>query len=162
MLSGAGPIPNPDGSPGLIATSIPISETPTSASKAPLVAETPTRARLGSRRSAFPQKGVYIGRGSRAHDLGASVWANPFRIGADGCRDEVIIKFDAFVRSQEHLLAQVPSLGNKVLVCHCAVHEPCHADVLISLFKELSAADGDVTSDEDELGNPKALRGAGC
>lgn len=64
---------------------------------------------------------VYIGR--------PSLWGNPFEIGKDGTRDEVIAKYEAHLFSNTNLLSKVGSLKGKTLGCWCAPR-PCHGDVL--------------------------------
>lgn len=70
---------------------------------------------------------VYIGRPSK--------WGNPFTIGRDGDRDEVIAKYWEYILQQPQLLADLPELSGKVLGCWCRPHT-CHGDVLIQLLKE--------------------------
>jgi hypothetical protein len=67
---------------------------------------------------------VYVGRPSK--------WGNPFVIGRDGTRDEVIAKYRAWIARQPSLMAALGELRGKHLVCWCAP-ERCHADVLIEL-----------------------------
>ena len=67
---------------------------------------------------------IYVGRPSK--------WGNPFIIGRDGTRDEVIAKYRAWIMRQPALLAALHELRGKDLVCWCAP-ERCHADVLIDL-----------------------------
>jgi hypothetical protein len=67
---------------------------------------------------------VYVGRPSK--------WGNPFVIGRDGTRDEVIAKYRAWIVDQPALLAALHELRGKDLVCWCAP-ERCHADVLLKL-----------------------------
>jgi hypothetical protein len=67
---------------------------------------------------------VYIGR--------PSIWGNPFVIGRDGTREEVITKYRAWVVRQPHLMAQIHTLRGKRLGCWCAP-EACHGDVLAEL-----------------------------
>lgn len=67
---------------------------------------------------------VYIGRGSK--------WGNPFIIGKDGDREEVIIKYAERLLNDTSLLGAIGELTGKYLVCFCAP-EPCHGDVLIEL-----------------------------
>lgn len=67
---------------------------------------------------------VYIGR--------PSVWGNPFQIGRDGTRAEVIAKYREWVQSQPELMAQVGVLRGKRLGCWCAP-AACHGDVLQAL-----------------------------
>lgn len=70
----------------------------------------------------LPENAVYCGR--------PSPWGNPYRIGVDGTRDEVIRKYRVWLwrtlREQPDFLA--PLIG-KDLVCWCAP-SPCHCDVL--------------------------------
>lgn len=81
---------------------------------------------------------VYIGR-KFAH-FQQSKWANPFVIGLDGTREEVIEKYKQYLLGRQDLIDALPELREKILVCWCggrAVGIPCHADVLIELMKEL-------------------------
>lgn len=71
---------------------------------------------------------IYIGRPSK--------WGNPFRIGRDGSRKEVIKKYHAWILNQPDLLASLPELKGKVLGCYCAPF-PCHGDVLAELADKL-------------------------
>jgi hypothetical protein len=83
---------------------------------------------------------VYIGRRARRTRTGsmleASVWANPFVIGIDGTRAEVVEKFRSRLLESPDLLAQLPTLQGKRLACWCAP-EPCHGDVLAELADAL-------------------------
>lgn len=72
---------------------------------------------------------VYIGRPSK--------WGNPFRIGVDGTRAEVLRQYEDHVRHDEALMAALPELRNKVLGCWCDPH-PCHGHVLVRLLEELT------------------------
>ncbi len=71
---------------------------------------------------------MYIGRGSK--------WGNPFVIGVHGTRDEVIQKYEVYLRGKPELLAQLPELKDEVLGCFCKPQK-CHGDILIKLYKEL-------------------------
>ena len=55
-----------------------------------------------------------------------------FVIGRDGSRDEVIAKYRAWIVQQPALMAALPELRNKDLVCWCAPNR-CHSEVLIEL-----------------------------
>lgn len=68
---------------------------------------------------------VYIGR--------PSVWGNPFEIGPDGNRAEVIEKYRAWILTQPEMLSQLDELKGKVLGCWCSPL-PCHGDVLVELI----------------------------
>lgn len=67
---------------------------------------------------------VYIGRPSK--------WGNPFTIGRDGTREEVIAKYREWIKSQPRLLADLHELEGKVLGCWCSP-QACHGDVLSEL-----------------------------
>lgn len=72
---------------------------------------------------------VYIGRGGKG-GLQPSIWGNPFRIGADGSREEVITRYRDYLLQSPTLLFQLPNLAGKTLGCHC--HPlACHGDVLL-------------------------------
>ena len=74
---------------------------------------------------------VYIGRGARI-GWRQGKWHNPFIIPRDGSRDEVIAKYRAWIVQQPELMAALPELRGKDLLCWCAP-EPCHGDVLLAL-----------------------------
>ncbi|MFO0958251.1 MAG: DUF4326 domain-containing protein [Isosphaeraceae bacterium] len=67
---------------------------------------------------------VYIGRPSK--------WGNPFVIGRDGTREDVVAKYEAWLHTQPELMAALPELKGKTLGCWCAPQE-CHGDVLARL-----------------------------
>jgi len=67
---------------------------------------------------------VYIGRPSK--------WGNPFIIGRDGTRAQVIAEYRAWLLKQPALLASLAELDGRVLGCWCAP-QACHGDVLIEL-----------------------------
>lgn len=70
-----------------------------------------------------PQGSVYIGR--------PSLWGNPFTIGPDGDRDEVIRKYSDYMQAHPELRQAAKNhLRGKDLVCFCAPL-PCHGDILI-------------------------------
>lgn len=64
---------------------------------------------------------VYIGRPSK--------WGNPFVIGRDGTRTEVIEKYRQWVVVQDY---DFNELRGKTLGCWCSP-APCHGDVLVEL-----------------------------
>ena len=78
---------------------------------------------------------VYIGRGDKQLGLAPSYWGNPFRIGRDGDRKEVVTKFQNLVESGE-LMGKVRGLKGNVLLCHCRDDEECHGDVLVNAYVE--------------------------
>ena len=78
---------------------------------------------------------VYIGRRCRGHrDEG---WGNPFAIGRDGNREEVISKYRVWLRDQPELQARVRrELRGKILGCWCKP-DSCHGDVLATVAEGL-------------------------
>lgn len=64
---------------------------------------------------------VYIGRPSR--------WGNPFVIGKDGTREEVIHKYQAWIFKQPEILKDLYTLKGKTLGCWC-VPLACHGHYL--------------------------------
>ena len=71
---------------------------------------------------------VYIGRPSK--------WGNPFTIGRDGTREEVIDKYRDYILQNFDLYDALPELRGKVLGCWCKP-KPCHGDVLIELLRHI-------------------------
>lgn len=84
---------------------------------------------------------VYIGRRSPKHS--ESVWRNPYRIGPDGTREEVIVKHWDYLHRRPELLARVEELRGKRLGCYCRLStekEPgCHGDNYIRVLEGLPA-----------------------
>jgi len=71
------------------------------------------------------QYDVYIGRGSK--------WGNPFEIGVDGNRKEVIDKYRQYILTRDDLIDTLSELNDKVLGCWCKP-KACHGDVLKELI----------------------------
>jgi hypothetical protein len=67
-------------------------------------------------------------------------WGNPFAIGRDGTRAEVIEKYRQWIKTQPHLLEQLPMLKGKRLGCYCKPL-PCHGDVLVEMVEALDEDD---------------------
>lgn len=70
---------------------------------------------------------IYIGRGSK--------WGNPFVIGQDGTREEVVEKYKKYILEQPELLKALSELQNKTLGCFCKP-KACHGDVLVELIED--------------------------
>ncbi len=73
---------------------------------------------------------VYIGRGSD--------WGNPYAIGFDGDRDEVIRKYQydfdrGYLKSSKE---QLLKLRGKTLGCHCKP-AACHGDILVNYLNSV-------------------------
>jgi hypothetical protein len=79
---------------------------------------------LNKRRHKIPKDAVYVGRPTK--------WGNPFTIGKDGTRVEVVEKHKEWIKTQPQLLACLCELRDKDLVCWCAPLA-CHADTLREL-----------------------------
>jgi hypothetical protein len=73
---------------------------------------------------------VYIGRPSK--------WGNPFVLGRDGSRDQVIASYEGWIKKQPKLVAALPELQGKTLGCWCAP-AACHGDVLVRLANRTTA-----------------------
>ena len=86
---------------------------------------------LNKRIDTIPEGAVYVGRPSK--------WGNPWSIGTDGTREEVITfyrnalpKMLTTCRDDGSLILDLNELRGKDLVCWCTPL-PCHADVLLEL-----------------------------
>ena len=80
---------------------------------------------LNKHKHGMPKGAVYIGRPSK--------WGNPFAIGRDGNRAEVILKYCEWLEGQPDKMAQAKlELAGKGLVCFCAPLA-CHGDVLLEV-----------------------------
>lgn len=76
---------------------------------------------------------VYIGRAMPRRGLARSKWENPFKIGRDGTRDQVLDKYRDHAISRPDLLEALPELRGKTLGCWCKP-AACHGDVLVELL----------------------------
>ena len=70
---------------------------------------------------------LYIARPSR--------WGNPYRIGPDGDRTEVIEKYRAWLLQQKDLMAEIADLHGKTLGCWCRPYS-CHGDVILEIAEQ--------------------------
>ena len=81
-------------------------------------------------RSLEAKDAVYIGRGR------GSIWGNPFVIGKDGTREEVIEKYRNWIHQNPELMAKAKQrLRGKDLACFCAP-QACHGDILLRIANE--------------------------
>ncbi len=76
---------------------------------------------------------IYIGRDCQ--EFKGSKWQNPFIIGKDGTRIEVIQKFEKYIRTKPELLKDLYELDNKILGCWCG-KKACHGQILIKIRNE--------------------------
>jgi hypothetical protein len=79
---------------------------------------------LNRHRHGVPAGAVYIGRGSK--------WGNPFRIGPEENRADVIAQHELWLANQHDLLRTLDELRGRDLVCFCAPL-PRQGDLLIRL-----------------------------
>ena len=80
---------------------------------------------LNKHKHGIPKGAVYIGRPSE--------WGNPFVIGPDGSRTDVILKYRKWLKAQPDKVAKAKQkLAGKDLVCFCAP-QACHGDVLLEV-----------------------------
>jgi len=80
---------------------------------------------------------IYIGRPGK--------WGNPFELGKDGTREEVVQKYADWIINQPELLDSLHELVGKTLGCWCAPHA-CHGDILAKLANAYAAQ-----QEEDEV-----------
>lgn len=65
---------------------------------------------------------VYVGRGTK--------FGNPYKIGQDGTRSQVVRMYADYLESHPDLVeAAKRELKGKILGCHCAPRS-CHAEIL--------------------------------
>ena len=84
---------------------------------------------LNKYKDEIPADAVYIGR--------PSVWGNPFMIGKDGNRAEVVEKYREYIMNHAVLLTHASrELRGKDLVCFCSPHA-CHGDILIEIANKM-------------------------
>jgi hypothetical protein len=75
-----------------------------------------------------PKDCVFIGR--------PTVFGNPFKMGIDGDREEVVKKFEDHVLRDEVLTALIKNkLKGRNLVCYCAPKK-CHGDILLKIANQ--------------------------
>lgn len=67
---------------------------------------------------------VYIGR--------PGIWGNPYVIGKDGNREEVIAKYREYILNNPFLMGKISELKDKVLGCWC-YPLACHGNILAEL-----------------------------
>ena len=68
----------------------------------------------------------------------SSKFANPYKVGKDGTREEVIQKYEFYIKKKLNvdlvLRQELIEMKGKNLGCWCHP-EPCHGDVLLELIK---------------------------
>jgi hypothetical protein len=74
----------------------------------------------------FEDYDVYIGRGTK--------WGNPFIVGKDGTREEVIELYRQYARNNPVIMESLHELRGKRLGCSCKP-AACHGDILLELME---------------------------
>jgi hypothetical protein len=88
---------------------------------------------LNKYRDTIPEGAVYIGRPSK--------WGNPFVIGKDGTRDEVVEKYREWIFCQPDKLEEARrELAGLDLVCFCSPKR-CHGDILVYIANQQKRSD---------------------
>jgi hypothetical protein len=99
---------------------------------------------------------VYVGRANPRRGLAGSVFGNPYHVGRDGTREQVIELYRKWLLDQPALLGRLHELRGRRLACWCSP-AACHADVLAelvdadALLDELKAAGVRVEARGDRL-----------
>ena len=71
---------------------------------------------------------IFIGRPSK--------WGNPFKIGKDGTRKEVLEKYRQYLLNHKLLMEDILSLDGEILGCYCKP-KPCHGDIIVETIDEI-------------------------
>ncbi|MBU8546359.1 MULTISPECIES: DUF4326 domain-containing protein [Roseomonadaceae] len=79
---------------------------------------------LNARRDGRPARAVFIGRPSK--------WGNSFVIGRYASRAQVVARYRAWLCEQPELVAALPELRGRGLVCFCAP-AACRGDLLLAV-----------------------------
>jgi Holliday junction resolvasome RuvABC endonuclease subunit len=74
----------------------------------------------------FEDYDIYIGRGTK--------WGNPFIVGKDGTREEVIELYRQYARNNPVIMESLHELRGKRLGCSCKP-AACHGDILLELME---------------------------
>lgn len=83
---------------------------------------------LNKYKDSIPVGAIYIGRPSK--------WGNPFIIGKDGTREEVLKKFEEYVENRPNFIKEIKEeLKGKDLICFCAP-KACHGSILLKIANE--------------------------
>jgi len=95
-------------------------------------------------------KNVYIARAGvvfinkKRYPPNSYKFANPYKIGKDGTREEVIVKYKEYIikklENDKSLINELLSLKGKKLGCWC-YPEICHGNILLELIDKYSLSD---------------------
>jgi hypothetical protein len=91
-----------------------------------LLTDRPKRLRRKNFLEPIPSGAVLVARPSK--------FGNPFEIGQDGTREEVLQKFADYLERSPALVAEAKArLKGRDLVCYCRLDLPCHGDVWLKI-----------------------------
>jgi len=85
---------------------------------------------------------VHVREKQHTHYIGRpSVLGNPFPIGAERTRTDVILQFEEYARRNPEVLDAIRALPHDaVLGCWCKPRS-CHGDVIVRLWNEMNEPD---------------------
>lgn len=92
------------------------------------------------------ENNIYVGRRGIVFINGErfpkkdSLWANPYKVNKIQTREEVLEKYDKYIRHKivhDDLFEELIKLKDKNLGCWCSP-QLCHGDILIKLIEEYS------------------------
>lgn len=68
-----------------------------------------------------------------------TIFGNPFVIGRDGTRDEVVAKYEAMTRDKHHneLWFAIYDLPEDAVLGCCCAPRACHGNAIVKLWKEM-------------------------
>jgi Domain of unknown function (DUF4326) len=86
----------------------------------------------------------YLGRNPALYAIPLSksleVFANPYSIGKDGGRKQVVEMYEVYIRErlrqEPQLKGELLKLRGKRLACWCGPDQQCHVDIVIKLINE--------------------------
>lgn len=93
------------------------------------------------------EENVYIGRGGvvfiekERFPKRGSKFLNPFKIGRDGNRDEVLQKYKIYIcdklKEDKKLMDELNKMKGKKIGCWCCP-EKCHGDILVEIIETIN------------------------
>lgn len=91
-------------------------------------------------------KNIYIGRRGvillekKRFPESNSIFCNPYKIGKDGTREDVLVKYENYIREKiaedSSFSEELKNLKGKTLGCWCKP-DKCHGDILLKLINEI-------------------------
>ena len=100
---------------------------------------------------------VYIGRGS--------IYGNPYKIGKDGTREEVVEKYKKYfykrMLTDKEFRDKVHSLKGKILGCYCAP-DLCHGNVILEYLEKKNMEDDESNKNENQKDDDHECCCCGC